>query len=489
MQPNNKYYKLIAKLLDESIDNRHHTDLYYTKRIAESYGETYIDLGNVNKYLKDFAEDVGVELDGKHHINRWYLKRIADKLYDDELEYDTENYYLRIISESINPTPPTPPTFDGVSLSVDESTIVYGESVTLTAQLTSDGSPFSVEGETVSFYNGATLLGTDDTDSTGVATFTSSNFDVGSHSVTGVCDEYTSNSVSVTVDKLTPSISLSVPTTGTMGSAYTISGTLVPSSGEVKLYEDNTLIDTLSVTGGVFSKSITQNSEGTYSYYVVFEGSSTYNSVTSNTSSIVITKLPVEYQEVEYIENTGTSYIDTGFKPNNNTRTYIMFYAGTLGTNVRAIFGSRDDTTYNHSYTSFYLGSNTTSIGRMRVDYYNANSNNIYLFPNTSDKTEYELDYNKNIVTLNGATHTFTLQTFNSNNNIFLFTCNSGGIADNRMMIGKIYACKIWDNEVLIRDLIPCYRISDNVIGLYDIVNDVFYTNSGTGTFSKGADV
>ena len=83
----------------------------------------------------------------------------------------------------------------------------------------------------------------------------------------------------------------------------------------------------------------------------------------------------------------------------------------------------------------------------------------------------------------------YNWHTFNSNNNIFLFTCNSGGIADNRMMIGKIYACKIWDNEVLIRDLIPCYRISDNVIGLYDIVNDVFYTNSGTGTFSKGADV
>lgn len=108
MKYNNQYYKIIAKLLDESVDNQHHTDLYYSKRIAESYGETYTDLGNVNKYLREFAKDVGVELDNKHHTRLYYLKRIADALYDGELEHNTENYYLRIISENINPTPPTP---------------------------------------------------------------------------------------------------------------------------------------------------------------------------------------------------------------------------------------------------------------------------------------------------------------------------------------------------------------------------------------------
>jgi hypothetical protein len=37
--------------------------------------------------------------------------------------------------------------------------------------------------------------------------------------------------------------------------------------------------------------------------------------------------------------------------------------------------------------------------------------------------------------------------------------------------------------------LIPCYRKSDNEIGVYDIINEKFYTNIGTGTFTKGADV
>ena len=37
--------------------------------------------------------------------------------------------------------------------------------------------------------------------------------------------------------------------------------------------------------------------------------------------------------------------------------------------------------------------------------------------------------------------------------------------------------------------LVPCYRKSDNVIGAYDTVTDTFYTNAGTGTFTKGNDV
>ena len=53
----------------------------------------------------------------------------------------------------------------------------------------------------------------------------------------------------------------------------------------------------------------------------------------------------------------------------------------------------------------------------------------------------------------------------------------------------RIYRAKVKQNGTDIRDIIPCYRKSDSVIGMYDIVNDTFYTNSGTGTFTKGSDV
>lgn len=53
----------------------------------------------------------------------------------------------------------------------------------------------------------------------------------------------------------------------------------------------------------------------------------------------------------------------------------------------------------------------------------------------------------------------------------------------------KLYSFKIYDNGTLIRDFIPCYRVADNEVGLYDIVNNQFYTNQGTGSFTKGPDV
>lgn len=53
----------------------------------------------------------------------------------------------------------------------------------------------------------------------------------------------------------------------------------------------------------------------------------------------------------------------------------------------------------------------------------------------------------------------------------------------------KIYEFKITSGSNLIRDLRPCYRISDNAIGLYDMITGTFYGNSGTGTLSKGSDL
>ena len=46
----------------------------------------------------------------------------------------------------------------------------------------------------------------------------------------------------------------------------------------------------------------------------------------------------------------------------------------------------------------------------------------------------------------------------------------------------RLYSAKIWDNDILIRDYVPC-KNSNGEIGLYDFVNNQFYGNSGTGEF------
>lgn len=47
----------------------------------------------------------------------------------------------------------------------------------------------------------------------------------------------------------------------------------------------------------------------------------------------------------------------------------------------------------------------------------------------------------------------------------------------------KLYRCKCIQGTTLIRDFVPAMRNSDGVIGLFDVVNNVFYTNAGSGSF------
>lgn len=61
---------------------------------------------------------------------------------------------------------------------------------------------------------------------------------------------------------------------------------------------------------------------------------------------------------------------------------------------------------------------------------------------------------------------------------------------DRYLFAGRVFGATFCDaaNNV-VGDLVPCYKVADGVIGMYDLINNVFYTNAGTGSFSKGADV
>lgn len=60
----------------------------------------------------------------------------------------------------------------------------------------------------------------------------------------------------------------------------------------------------------------------------------------------------------------------------------------------------------------------------------------------------------------------------------------SGGVL--KSSNARVYSVKIWNGSTLVRSFIPVKRNSDNVLGMYDTVNDVFYINAGTGTFIAG---
>ena len=48
------------------------------------------------------------------------------------------------------------------------------------------------------------------------------------------------------------------------------------------------------------------------------------------------------------------------------------------------------------------------------------------------------------------------------------------------------YSIKIYESNILVHNFIPCIHNNDNTPGMYDLVDGIFYTNQGTGTFIAG---
>lgn len=180
-----------------------------------------------------------------------------------------------------------------------------------------------------------------------------------------------------------------------------------------------------------------------------------------------------KYSVVEYIESTGTQYIDTGFTPNNKSRIVIDFAATDVST-TNNLVGSRSSTT-SKAFTFSVSGSGYWRIG------YNTSS------PETSvlaDTERHVADLNKNVLYLDSSVlYTATEAEFTGYASIYIGAINAAG----RGYMGyvKIYSCQIYDDGTLIRDYITCIN-PDGVVGLFDKVNHQFYANAGTGTFSVG---
>ena len=76
---------------------------------------------------------------------------------------------------------------------------------------------------------------------------------------------------------------------------------------------------------------------------------------------------------------------------------------------------------------------------------------------------------------------TNSTQTFTCVNPLYIFAMNNNGSSSSNAYI-KLFDYQVWDNTTLTRYFKPFLR--NGVAGLLDTVNNVFYTNQGTGTFN-----
>ena len=186
------------------------------------------------------------------------------------------------------------------------------------------------------------------------------------------------------------------------------------------------------------------------------------------------TLLPWDFQQVEYIESTGSQLINTEAIQTNNVTIDCHFYADKASSNY--MFGSSQDMSITMMYNGLY-NTNLLEYDWKEVPY--TASNNIVMTQ--------RLDGTNTVITINDQT--FILPTGKTSNDttVYIFGCNNGTRLYPYPL--RCYYFKMYENNVLIRDFVPCYRKSDGEIGLYDLVERKFYANQGTGTFLKGGNV
>jgi len=198
-------------------------------------------------------------------------------------------------------------------------------------------------------------------------------------------------------------------------------------------------------------------------------------------------RLPDGYTELEYIRSSGTQFMDLGFPPSTTLRldidvnvttlpqgngSYFCFfgcYERVAGGYVQFRVTVRNNsgvTILGFVYGSGYFDANNhLTAGRHRICFDAANRQ-----ASCDDET----------ISLTGAAS----PAFTKNLNLLLFASNNAGRADDFCSV-DLHSCQAYNQNVLIRDLVPC-KDPSGTVGLYDLVNNAFYGNNGTGEFAAG---
>ena len=253
----------------------------------------------------------------------------------------------------------------------------YRDSTQFIATVTKNSEPYGV-GENVTFVRGGVnyprTIGSD-----GKAKI-NLNMDVGTYTITTTFGGLT-NTNTITVNKASTTTTLtasssSILTTDSLTLTGAVTGNSIGDNVSVKIYDGATLVDTVSESGGSYSKTLTGLSVGTHTFKAVYEGGTNWNSSESSTVTVTVTEpTPVHdyalsvvsskdilsYADSESATVTAT-LTDNGLVVSGETLSYTVKHGATT-------IDSGSDTTDNNGEISFTYTSTGVGDVTIEVDY------------------------------------------------------------------------------------------------------------------------
>ena len=190
------------------------------------------------------------------------------------------------------------------------------------------------------------------------------------------------------------------------------------------------------------------------------------------------------YQVLKYLESSGTQAIDTGVKYANDTCLYTQMQV--LNNNTGGHIGAIDQCSDNtNDRFHFYVKNSTLHV-------FAAHSESSAVVNSVGDGwNQWFIDKINNRLSKNGSYATGLASgaygiADDSHSTIWLFGRNSNNPSYRQYATVRLSLTAIFHDDSLERQLIPCRRLSDNELGMYDLVRREFLTNIGTGSFAAG---
>lgn len=189
--------------------------------------------------------------------------------------------------------------------------------------------------------------------------------------------------------------------------------------------------------------------------------------------------LPAGHKQLEYIESTGTQCIDTEIIPNFNYKMEVV--GGFVG--GKRHFGIGGTDSWSQTWYGFLLANSSgnsawgRSVSANTAKHLLGMSGNIEdIYKITIDKTGIKVNDVLKVSFSSGSN-------YETEKSLWLFRSNDCTHVNEGVSREK--SAKIWDdNGELVGDFVPDEY--NGQVGMYDLINQQFYPNAGTGSFIAG---
>lgn len=207
----------------------------------------------------------------------------------------------------------------------------------------------------------------------------------------------------------------------------------------------------------------------------------------SDALSVVMYGQNWKYTELNYIESTGNQFIDINYIPKTlHTKYEVGFMRLSVNSYWNPIINNEEDVRFGIMCTKDTNDGNDINNGQFHIG---ASDNmQAVTFP-VENNVKYDITADKTGISLNGTKYEIEGEVADATGT-WSACINHRYISATEFSpehsIGRWYYLRVYEDEVLVKNLVPAIETATNKVCMYDTIGRVFYHNIGEGNFISG---